>query len=83
MRPVEAYSDYGFIAVLALTQRLIIDLLPMTWQVRLGSLGRGGISYRMSAVSAHPQSMRTSRKNTSAQPEALELYCKNMARMKN
>jgi hypothetical protein len=42
VRPVEAYSDYGFIAVLALIQRLMIDLLPMTWQAALGSLGRGG-----------------------------------------
>jgi hypothetical protein len=42
VRPAEAYSDYGFIAVLALIQRLKIDLLPMTWQAGLGSLGRGG-----------------------------------------
>ncbi|KAF2647280.1 hypothetical protein K491DRAFT_763773 [Lophiostoma macrostomum CBS 122681] len=32
VRPAEAYSDYGFIAVLALIQRLTIDLLLMTWQ---------------------------------------------------
>lgn len=42
VRPGEAYSDYGFIAVLALIQRLMIDLLPITWQAALGSLGRGG-----------------------------------------
>jgi hypothetical protein len=40
--PAEAYSGYGFIAVLALTQRLEIDLLPITWQVSLDSLGQGG-----------------------------------------
>jgi hypothetical protein len=44
VRPAEAYSDYGFIAVLALIHRLAIDLLPITWQARLGSLGRGGQS---------------------------------------
>lgn len=42
VRPAEAYSNYGFIAVLALIQRLMIDLLPITWQAALGSLGRGG-----------------------------------------
>jgi hypothetical protein len=42
VRPAEAYSDFGFIAVLALIQRLTIDLLPLTWQAGLGSLGRGG-----------------------------------------
>jgi hypothetical protein len=42
VRPAEAYSDYGFIAVLALIQRLEIDILPITWHVTLGSLGQGG-----------------------------------------
>jgi hypothetical protein len=42
VRPAEACSDYGFIAMLALVQRLEIDLLPITWQAALGSLGQGG-----------------------------------------
>jgi hypothetical protein len=42
LRPALAYSDYGFIAVLGLIQRLMIDLLPITWQAGLGSLGQGG-----------------------------------------
>ena len=40
--PGEDYSDYGFIAVLGLVQRLKIDILPITWQATLGHLGRGG-----------------------------------------
>ena len=36
------YSEYSFIAVLGLAQRLKIDLLPITWQAPLGRLGRGG-----------------------------------------
>ncbi|KAF2808305.1 kinase-like protein [Mytilinidion resinicola] len=35
-----AYSDYGFIAVLGLAQRLKIDLLPITWQALLGLIGQ-------------------------------------------
>jgi hypothetical protein len=42
VHPAEACSDYGFIAVLALIQRLEIDLLPITWQAALDSLGKGG-----------------------------------------
>jgi len=42
--PGDAYSDYGFIAVLGLAQRLKIDLLPITWQAPLGCIGRGGQS---------------------------------------
>jgi hypothetical protein len=41
-RPAKAYSDYGFIALLALTQRLEIDMLPTTWQASLGNIGQGG-----------------------------------------
>lgn len=38
--PGNAYSDYGFIAVLGLAQRLKIDLLPITWQALLGLVGQ-------------------------------------------
>jgi hypothetical protein len=34
------YSDYGFIAVLGLAQRLKIDLLPITWQALRGLVGQ-------------------------------------------
>jgi hypothetical protein len=40
--PAETYSGYSFIAVLALIQRLEIDLLPITWQASLDGLGQGG-----------------------------------------
>ena len=40
--PGKDYSDYGFIAVLGLAQRLNIDLLPITWQAPLGPIGQGG-----------------------------------------
>jgi hypothetical protein len=40
--PPVQYADYGFIAVLALAQRLCIDFLPITWQAALGSIGEGG-----------------------------------------
>jgi hypothetical protein len=36
------HADYGFIAVLALAQRLEIPFLPITWQALLGESGRGG-----------------------------------------
>lgn len=36
----KAYSDYGFIAVLGLAQRLKIDLLPITWQALRGLIGQ-------------------------------------------
>lgn len=35
-------EDYGFIAVLALAQRLKIPFLPITWQALRDDLGRGG-----------------------------------------
>ncbi|KAF2685426.1 TPR-like protein [Lentithecium fluviatile CBS 122367] len=38
--PGGAYSDYGFIAVLGLAQRLKIDLLPITWQALRGLIGQ-------------------------------------------
>lgn len=44
VRPAKAYSDYGFIAVLALIQRLEIDLLPITWQAKLGQGGQAEIN---------------------------------------
>jgi serine/threonine protein kinase len=40
--PRDQYADYGFIAVLALAQRLHIDFLPLTWQEMLETLGEGG-----------------------------------------
>jgi serine/threonine protein kinase len=40
--PSAQYSDYGFIAMLALAQRLHIHFLPITWQAALGPLGEGG-----------------------------------------
>jgi hypothetical protein len=42
LRPVADYFDYGLIAVLAMAQRLHIELLPITWQATLGTLGEGG-----------------------------------------
>jgi hypothetical protein len=42
--PAARYADYGFIAVLALAQRLGIEFLPVTWQERLGLVGKGGES---------------------------------------
>src|ERR1700722_17256900 len=42
VHPGEDYSEYGFIAVLGLAQRLKVDLLPITWQAPLGPIGRGG-----------------------------------------
>jgi len=41
-RPTAQYADYGFIAVLALAQRLHIDFLPLTWQAALGPIREGG-----------------------------------------
>lgn len=38
--PGDDYSDYCFIAVLGLAQRLKIDLLPITWQAQLGLVGQ-------------------------------------------
>ena len=43
-------DDYGLITILALAQRLHIDLLPLTWQAALGSLGEGGQSIVMQAL---------------------------------
>lgn len=43
--PVHAskkYADYGFIAILGLAQRLHVRFLPITWQVPLGQIGKGG-----------------------------------------
>ena len=40
--PSNQHSDYGFIALLALAQRLDIHFLPITWQAALGKLGEGG-----------------------------------------
>lgn len=40
--PSTQYSDYGFIAMLALAQRLHIHFLPITWQAALGPVGEGG-----------------------------------------
>ena len=36
------YTNYDFIAVLGLAQRLGIRFLPITWQAGLGRIGRGG-----------------------------------------
>jgi hypothetical protein len=46
--PAAQYADYGFIAVLALAQRLRIDFLPITLQAPLDILGRGaqGVIYQ-------------------------------------
>lgn len=41
---IAQYSNYGFITVLALAQRLGIPFLPMIWQASRGDLGRGGQS---------------------------------------
>lgn len=44
-KPVHAskqYADYSFIAILGLAQRLRIRFLPITWQVALGQIGKGG-----------------------------------------
>lgn len=41
-RLADQYEDYGFIAVLALAQRLHVSFLPLTWQATLPELGRGG-----------------------------------------
>lgn len=41
-RPADQYADYGFIAVLALAQRLHVSFLPLTWQAALPELGKGG-----------------------------------------
>ena len=43
-RPVHAskrYTDYSFIAVLGLAQRLQIPFLPITWQAPWGQMGKG------------------------------------------
>ena len=36
------YTNYSFIAVLGLAQRLRIRFLPITWQAALGPVGKGG-----------------------------------------
>lgn len=44
-KPVHAskqYTDYSFIALLGLAQRLRIRFLPITWQAALGRIGMGG-----------------------------------------
>ena len=38
----EQYADYSFIAVLGLAQRLGVGFLPITWQIALGRMGKGG-----------------------------------------
>jgi len=40
--PAEEYTNYGFIAVLGLAQRLCLEFLPITWQEPLDMVGRGG-----------------------------------------
>ncbi|KAL8724888.1 MAG: hypothetical protein Q9166_007692 [cf. Caloplaca sp. 2 TL-2023] len=41
-RTSSQYTNYGFLAVLGLAQRLHIRFLPITWQAALGRIGRGG-----------------------------------------
>ena len=41
--PGKAYSDYGFIAVLGLAQRLKIDLFPITWQALRDPIGQSRV----------------------------------------
>ena len=42
VRASEQYADYGFLAVLGLSQRLYVPFLPITWQAARGELGMGG-----------------------------------------
>jgi hypothetical protein len=37
-------NDYDLVTILALAQRLHVNILPLTWQAALGSLGQGGQS---------------------------------------
>lgn len=48
--PGGAYSDYGFISVLGLAQRLKIDLLPITWQALLGLVGQSRATINQALV---------------------------------
>lgn len=48
--PGGAYSDYGFIAVLGLAQRLKIDLLPITWKALLGPIGQSRATINQALV---------------------------------
>ncbi|KAH8592616.1 kinase-like domain-containing protein, partial [Bisporella sp. PMI_857] len=48
---------YGLITILALAQRLHIDLLPLTWQAALDSLGEGGQSIVKQALVAIQSSL--------------------------
>jgi hypothetical protein len=50
VNPGDACSDYGFIAVLGLAQRLKIDLLPITWQVLLGLVGKSRATVNQALV---------------------------------
>jgi hypothetical protein len=54
--PATRHTDYGFIGVLALVQRLRVNILPITWQAALGSLGEGG----QSRVNQAPVNIQTS-----------------------
>lgn len=48
--PGNHYSDYGFIDVLGLAQRLKLDLLPITWQTPLGIVGQSRASINQALV---------------------------------
>lgn len=50
-------GDYSLVTILALAQRLHIDLLPLTWQAALGSLGEGGQSIVKQALVAIQSSL--------------------------
>ena len=42
VHPSEQYAEYSFTALLGLAQRLHVRFLPITWQVALGRIGKGG-----------------------------------------
>ena len=40
--PSDQYADYGLIAFLGLAQRLLVRLLPITWEATMSHVGEGG-----------------------------------------